>query len=179
MWANSGSAYCKLPAGNDILGVFAVLLTSDSPSACTGLPPTHSPQIMWAVPRTSICFATSLHAILFDKCATLGCFHAVQGSGLSEGKYVTLGALEADDVEVIVQHLRSTGTVSTLGLWGRSMVGCWLGCYSLVHMCCYCTTLSQLVCSCVQQQQHRHQQQHQQPHKHVLWVCLPTHICKL
>lgn len=45
----------------------------------------------------------------------------VQGSGLSEGQWVTLGAHEVDDVDVVVHHLRGTGQVSTLGLWGRSM----------------------------------------------------------
>jgi len=43
------------------------------------------------------------------------------GSGLSEGNYVTLGANEVDDVEVVVEHLRSAQRVSTVGLWGRSM----------------------------------------------------------
>ena len=44
-----------------------------------------------------------------------------QGSGLSEGQWVTLGAEEVDDVEAAVEHLRGSGRVSTLGLWGRSM----------------------------------------------------------
>ncbi|KAG2496724.1 hypothetical protein HYH03_005137 [Edaphochlamys debaryana] len=43
------------------------------------------------------------------------------GSGLSEGQWVTLGAEEVDDVQVAVEHLRASGKVSTLGLWGRSM----------------------------------------------------------
>jgi len=43
------------------------------------------------------------------------------GSGLSEGKWVTLGANEVEDVQCAVDHLRSTGKVSTLGMWGRSM----------------------------------------------------------
>lgn len=43
------------------------------------------------------------------------------GSGLSDGGYVSLGANEVDDVEVVVTHLRALGTVSTVGLWGRSM----------------------------------------------------------
>eukprot|EP00198_Chlamydomonas_reinhardtii_P001120 XP_001690455.1 predicted protein [Chlamydomonas reinhardtii] len=43
------------------------------------------------------------------------------GSGLSEGQWVTLGAEEVDDVEAAVEHLRGSGRVSTLGLWGRSM----------------------------------------------------------
>ncbi|KAF5832482.1 Alpha/Beta hydrolase protein [Dunaliella salina] len=44
-----------------------------------------------------------------------------EGSGLSDGKYVTLGAREVDDLETAVEHLRATNKVSTLGLWGRSM----------------------------------------------------------
>jgi dienelactone hydrolase len=46
---------------------------------------------------------------------------AAQGSGLSEGDWVTLGAREVDDLAVAVRHLRGTGAVSTIGLWGRSM----------------------------------------------------------
>ena len=53
------------------------------------------------------------------------CIHdpsgAVQGSGLSDGQYVTLGWREQDDLALAVQHLRRLGTVSTIGLWGRSM----------------------------------------------------------
>ena len=43
------------------------------------------------------------------------------GSGLSEGEYISLGWYEKDDVDIIVNYLRGTGTVSTIGLWGRSM----------------------------------------------------------
>ena len=45
----------------------------------------------------------------------------VQGSGQSDGKYVTLGYREQDDLALAIRHLRDTGTVSTIGLWGRSM----------------------------------------------------------
>ena len=45
----------------------------------------------------------------------------LQGSGWSEGDYVTLGKREQDDLEVAIQYLRSSGTVTTIGLWGRSM----------------------------------------------------------
>lgn len=77
----------------------------------------------------------------------------MQGSGQSDGKYVTLGYREQDDLALAIQHLRKTGNVSTIGLWGRSMgavtallysqtdpsiagiVGC-LTCYYLfVHLC--------------------------------------------
>ncbi|GAA0148340.1 hydrolase [Lithospermum erythrorhizon] len=43
------------------------------------------------------------------------------GSGLSGGEYVTLGWNERDDLRAVVDHLRSDGTVSLIGLWGRSM----------------------------------------------------------
>jgi alpha/beta superfamily hydrolase len=37
------------------------------------------------------------------------------GSGLSEGKHVSLGYYEKDDVKEVVKYLRSTGTVSRIG----------------------------------------------------------------
>ena len=43
------------------------------------------------------------------------------GCGLSDGKYVSLGYFEKEDVKAIVQYLRSKDTVSRIGLWGRSM----------------------------------------------------------
>jgi pimeloyl-ACP methyl ester carboxylesterase len=45
----------------------------------------------------------------------------VQGSGMSDGEWVTLGAHEVDDVDVVVKHLREAFPESTIGLWGRSM----------------------------------------------------------
>ena len=43
------------------------------------------------------------------------------GCGMSEGQYISLGWFEQDDVATVMEYLRSTGTVSTVGLWGRSM----------------------------------------------------------
>lgn len=43
------------------------------------------------------------------------------GSGLSGGEHVTLGWNEKDDLRSVVDHLRADGTVSLIGLWGRSM----------------------------------------------------------
>eukprot|EP01028_Stygiella_incarcerata_P010644 TRINITY_DN559_c0_g3_i1.p1 TRINITY_DN559_c0_g3~~TRINITY_DN559_c0_g3_i1.p1 ORF type:complete len:482 (+),score=153.16 TRINITY_DN559_c0_g3_i1:100-1545(+) len=43
------------------------------------------------------------------------------GSGLSDGDYVSLGHFEKEDVRAVVEHLRGSGRVSTIGLWGRSM----------------------------------------------------------
>jgi len=43
------------------------------------------------------------------------------GSGLSGGEYVSLGYFEREDVEAAIAHLRGSGQVSTVGLWGHSM----------------------------------------------------------
>lgn len=43
------------------------------------------------------------------------------GSGKSDGDYISLGWYERDDVAVVVEHLRASDHVSTIGLWGRSM----------------------------------------------------------
>ena len=43
------------------------------------------------------------------------------GSGKSEGEFVSLGHYEKDDLRTVVHHLRASGEVSTIGLWGRSM----------------------------------------------------------
>ena len=43
------------------------------------------------------------------------------GCGKSEGEYISLGWYERDDVETVVNYLRSTNKVTTIGLWGRSM----------------------------------------------------------
>ncbi|ETV99856.1 hypothetical protein, variant [Aphanomyces invadans] len=43
------------------------------------------------------------------------------GCGASDGDYITLGYFERDDVHALVEHLRNLDSVSTIGLWGRSM----------------------------------------------------------
>jgi len=43
------------------------------------------------------------------------------GCGESEGEYISLGWYERDDLATCVEYLRSTGKVSMIGLWGRSM----------------------------------------------------------
>lgn len=43
------------------------------------------------------------------------------GCGNSEGEWVTLGYKEKDDLDTVVNYLHSLGTVSKIGLWGRSM----------------------------------------------------------
>jgi fermentation-respiration switch protein FrsA (DUF1100 family) len=51
---------------------------------------------------------------------TLFCLD-LSGSGLSGGEYISLGWFERDDLALVVDHLRNSGTVSCIGLWGRSM----------------------------------------------------------
>ncbi|TYZ60365.1 hypothetical protein PybrP1_001337 [[Pythium] brassicae (nom. inval.)] len=43
------------------------------------------------------------------------------GSGLSAGKYVSLGCHEQSDIAAVVAYLRETGETASLCLWGRSM----------------------------------------------------------
>jgi pimeloyl-ACP methyl ester carboxylesterase len=43
------------------------------------------------------------------------------GCGQSEGEWVTLGWKETKDLQAVINHLQSLGTVSKIGLWGRSM----------------------------------------------------------
>eukprot|EP00571_Detonula_confervacea_P015627 CAMPEP_0172308426 /NCGR_PEP_ID=MMETSP1058-20130122/9015_1 /TAXON_ID=83371 /ORGANISM="Detonula confervacea, Strain CCMP 353" /LENGTH=774 /DNA_ID=CAMNT_0013020835 /DNA_START=134 /DNA_END=2455 /DNA_ORIENTATION=+ len=43
------------------------------------------------------------------------------GSGKSEGEFVSLGFYEREDLQTVIHHLRATGDVSTIALWGRSM----------------------------------------------------------
>ena len=43
------------------------------------------------------------------------------GSGKSDGEYISLGWYEREDVTAVVAHLRNMDSVSTIGIWGRSM----------------------------------------------------------
>ena len=43
------------------------------------------------------------------------------GCGKSQGEYISLGWYEREDVECVIDYLRKTNKVSTIGLWGRSM----------------------------------------------------------
>lgn len=49
------------------------------------------------------------------------CAFDFSGCGHSEGEYVTLGWKERGDLQAVINHLASTGSVSKIGLWGRSM----------------------------------------------------------
>lgn len=43
------------------------------------------------------------------------------GCGLSQGDYISLGMHEKDDLAAVLEHLRATGMVTAIALWGRSM----------------------------------------------------------
>jgi len=45
----------------------------------------------------------------------------LSGSGRSEGDYISLGHHEEKDLRVVLKHLRASGSVASIGLWGRSM----------------------------------------------------------
>lgn len=43
------------------------------------------------------------------------------GSGYSEGNFITLGIKESDDVEKVVNYLKTNYKIGRIILWGRSM----------------------------------------------------------
>lgn len=43
------------------------------------------------------------------------------GSGLSGGEFVSVGHFEEKDLQVVLEHLRKSGRVGEIGLWGRSL----------------------------------------------------------
>eukprot|EP00210_Caulerpa_lentillifera_P004704 g4488.t1 len=59
-------------------------------------------------------------SLLIPQQISVFCFD-FSGSGLSDGQWVTLGAREVHDLEVVVEHLRGDAQTSTIALWGRSM----------------------------------------------------------
>eukprot|EP00931_Biecheleriopsis_adriatica_P029498 TRINITY_DN17507_c0_g1_i1.p1 TRINITY_DN17507_c0_g1~~TRINITY_DN17507_c0_g1_i1.p1 ORF type:complete len:667 (+),score=106.21 TRINITY_DN17507_c0_g1_i1:106-2106(+) len=64
--------------------------------------------------------ALPLLPLLIPLRISLFCFD-FSGSGTSDGEYISLGWFERDDLATCIAHLRSTGRVSSIALWGRSM----------------------------------------------------------
>lgn len=58
--------------------------------------------------------------LLQEACINLFTFD-FSGCGNSEGEWVTLGWKEKDDLAAVIAYLKEIGTVSKIGLWGRSM----------------------------------------------------------
>ena len=69
---------------------------------------------------SSRCEAIPAVKLLLPEDITVFCLD-LSGSGKSEGEYISLGWYERDDVQTVVDYLRGTGNVATIGLWGRSM----------------------------------------------------------
>jgi pimeloyl-ACP methyl ester carboxylesterase len=63
------------------------------------------------IPQLGHFLALGLTVVAFDFC----------GSGRSDGDFVSLGFYEREDLQMVINHLRASGTVSTIALWGRSM----------------------------------------------------------
>lgn len=57
---------------------------------------------------------------LLQRDVTVFCMD-LSGSGWSDGEFISLGHFEEQDLGVILDYLRSCSSVSSIGLWGRSM----------------------------------------------------------
>ena len=64
--------------------------------------------------------AIEMLPLVLDQGCTLVTFDFC-GCGKSDGDFISLGWYERDDCAAVVEHMRATNTVSTIGLWGRSM----------------------------------------------------------
>lgn len=58
--------------------------------------------------------------VLLPRDLTVFCLD-LSGSGRSEGEYISLGHHEEKDLMCVLEHLRSNPSVTSIGLWGRSM----------------------------------------------------------
>ncbi|CAM9253114.1 unnamed protein product, partial [Hapterophycus canaliculatus] len=64
-----------------------------------------------ALPQLSLALSLGTTLVAFD----------FAGSGKSGGEHVSLGYYERDDLKAVIDHLRKSGQVSAIALWGRSM----------------------------------------------------------
>jgi len=64
-----------------------------------------------ALPAVNLLLPQNISVFTFD----------FSGCGLSEGEFISLGWHEKDDLDMVIDYLRSTETVACIGLWGRSM----------------------------------------------------------
>jgi fermentation-respiration switch protein FrsA (DUF1100 family) len=88
----------------------------DEERICARLPvviylPGNSSSRCEAVPLLGFLLPMNITVFAFDFC----------GSGRSDGDYISLGYYEKEDVKTIINYLRYSNKVSTIGLWGRSM----------------------------------------------------------
>ncbi len=73
--------------------------------------PGNSSSRVEVIPLLSYILPMNITVFSFDPC----------GSGLSEGEYISLGYHEKNDVQTVLNYLKKSNKVSTIGLWGRSM----------------------------------------------------------
>ena len=88
----------------------------DEERICTRLPvviylPGNSSSRCEAVPLLGFLLPMNITVFAFDFC----------GSGRSDGEFISLGYYEKEDVTTVLNYLRYSNKVSTIGLWGRSM----------------------------------------------------------
>ena len=88
----------------------------DEERICVRLPvviylPGNSSSRCEAVPLLGFLLPMNITVFAFDFC----------GSGRSDGEFISLGYYEKEDVDTIINYLRYSNKVSTIGLWGRSM----------------------------------------------------------
>jgi len=88
----------------------------DEERICARLPvviylPGNSSSRCEAVPLLGLLLPMNISVFAFDFC----------GSGRSDGEFISLGYYEKEDVKTIINYLRFSNKVSTIGLWGRSM----------------------------------------------------------
>ena len=69
---------------------------------------------------SSRCEATNIIQYLLPLNITVFSFDFI-GSGKSDGEYISLGYYEKEDVCTVINYLRKSNKVSTIGIWGRSM----------------------------------------------------------
>eukprot|EP00744_Colponema_vietnamica_P005448 GILI01007983.1.p1 GENE.GILI01007983.1~~GILI01007983.1.p1 ORF type:complete len:461 (-),score=77.64 GILI01007983.1:278-1660(-) len=90
----------------------------------------------WFYPNTPNCFPMPVVVYLHGNCGcrcdaleilhllgkgfSLLCYDAC-GSGKSDGKYVSLGFYERQDLACVMEHIEETRRATAVGLWGRSM----------------------------------------------------------
>ena len=88
----------------------------DEERVCPRLPvviylPGNSSSRCEAIPLLGFLLPMNISVFAFDFC----------GSGKSDGDFISLGYYEKDDVHTVIEYLRNSNKVSTIGLWGRSM----------------------------------------------------------
>lgn len=100
-------ALCHLLAWKQLVSVWGALMVVVVPL-----------WLWWGLASASCSQALEALEVALSEGATCVGFDFA-GSGMSDGDWVTLGWNEKNDVMAVTSHLRASGTVSTIALWGR------------------------------------------------------------